>query len=186
MNTTISNRMEWPGGSVFCVDQSTSDTEGEFVSFELTIAPGLPSPPPHLHPRSSDVFEMISGELDIMIGEKWRTLRPGEEVSVPAGTPHTVRNSFGAPVTVREIHRPALHMETYVRHMHELMRARGISRPRDPRLAIVFAMATLQYPDTLILGRARERALARVLAGIGHALHWDTVTPPRYGGPTEP
>jgi mannose-6-phosphate isomerase-like protein (cupin superfamily) len=178
VNTATPDRMEWPGGSVFVVDRSATETEGESVSFELTIAPGLPSPPPHLHPRSSDLFQMVDGQLEIMSNGVWRTLAPGDELLVPAGTPHTVRNSSGVPVTVREIHRPALRMEAYVQSMYALTRALGIHRARDPRLAIVFAVVTVSYPDTLILARAGERALARVLAMLGRALGWDELARP--------
>jgi len=70
-------------------------------------------------------------------------------------------------VRVRNVHRPAARFEDYIEHMHRLTRARGIKRPRDPRIPTYLSMLMLEYADTLAPGRARERVGLNALATLG-------------------
>lgn len=168
------DRFELPDGSVFELRRSAADTGGEFVEATATLAPGTFTPPPHVHPRSADRFEVVDGRFDILIHGRWRTLGPGEGMSVPAGTLHTIRNSSEAPVTVNNVHRPAVRFEDFLEHLHRLSRQRGIANPRDPRVRVLFAMLMLEYPDTVAFGRLRERVGARALATVGRAIGMST------------
>jgi hypothetical protein len=77
---------------------------------------GLASSTPHIHPRLTEKYEVLAGSLDVLIGSEWRTLTAGEAASVPPGTVHTFR--VGAdPVRVRNVHRPALDFEPYIKRL---------------------------------------------------------------------
>ena len=47
---------------------------------------------------------MVSGTLDVCVGGEWRKLATGESVTVPAGTPHTLRNESEAEVKLVNVH----------------------------------------------------------------------------------
>lgn len=168
------DQLQMPDGTTFVVERSASETDGAFVELLVTIAPGQYSPPPHVHPRSVDEFEVLEGGLEVMIEGRWTTLQSAQGATIPAGTLHTVRNATDAPVKMRVTHRPAVRFETYIEHMHALANARGIRSGRDPRVPILFSMLMLQYSDTLVVARLRERVATRALAAIGRAMRLST------------
>lgn len=55
------------------------------------LRPDAPAPPPHYHP-TPETFRAVEGELTLLLDDSPRTLTPGEEVTVPADTPHAFRN----------------------------------------------------------------------------------------------
>jgi integrase len=93
---------------------------------------------------------------------------------VRPATLHTFKNRCGAAVRVRNVHRPPARFEDYIEHIHRLTRARGISSAKDPRLPVYLSMLMLEYPDTLALGRARERVGLNALATLGRLLRLRT------------
>jgi hypothetical protein len=104
-----------------------------------------------------------------MDGE-WRTLAPGESVSVPVGALHTFRNRSGGVVRVRNWHRPAMRFEEFIERTCQTLRAAGVTRKRDPRAFLYLSMVMLEFEDTLVPGRRRERIPMRALASIARLL----------------
>ncbi len=167
-------RFEMPDGSVYVITKAARDTRGERTEMEFTLPPRNVSPPPHVHPRQFDEFEVLEGTLELMQDGRWRSYGEGEAVSVPPGTLHTFRNRSDAPVRAKGVHRPAVRFEEYLEHIHRLMSARGITSGKDPRVAIYLSMLTLEYDDTVLSSRLRERVLLRALAAVGRLLRMDT------------
>jgi quercetin dioxygenase-like cupin family protein len=168
------DRFEMPDGSVYEVTRSTADAGGEFVEMIFTFPPGSFAPPPHTHPGLVEEYEVIEGELDVMVDGSWRTLSAGESASVPPDTSHTFKNRSGALVRARNVHRPPARFEDYIEHNNRLLAARGVTSAKSPRLPIYLSMVMLEYPDTLVPSRARERIGMRALARLGRLLGMST------------
>jgi mannose-6-phosphate isomerase-like protein (cupin superfamily) len=168
------DRFEMPDGSVYEVTASAADSGGEFVEMQFTLPQGSVSPPPHVHRDLTEDYRVIEGSFDVMSGDAWTTLGPGESASIPPATLHTFKNRSAAPVRVRNVHRPAARFEDYIEHIHRLTRVRGIKRPRDPRIPIYVSMLMLEYADTLAPGRARERIGLQALGALGRLLRLRT------------
>jgi len=164
------DRFEMPDGSVYAVTSAASDTGGEFVGMEFTLPPGSIPPPAHVHPGPVEEYEVIEGELDVMVAGQWRTLKAGESASVPVGALHTFKNRSGESVRVRNVHRPAARFEDYIEHICKLMRARGITSTKNLRVPVYLSMVMLEYPETLAPGRRRERIVINALARVGRLL----------------
>ena len=124
------DRFEMVDGSVYEVTTAAADSGGEFVEMLFTLPPGSVSPPPHIHAGLTEEYEVIEGAFEVMSGGSWSTLRPGQSASIPPATLHTFKNRSGAPVRVRNVHRPPARFEDYIEHIHQLMRARGSEAPR--------------------------------------------------------
>lgn len=75
---------------------------------------------------------------------------------------------------MRNVHQPANRFDEFVAHADRLMRARKLTKIKDLRVPILFSMLTLEYPDTLIPGRRRDRAATRAFASIGRLLGMHT------------
>jgi mannose-6-phosphate isomerase-like protein (cupin superfamily) len=84
------------------------ETGGEFSMLEASLAPGVPGPPPHIHTDGlEEIWYVLDGELDFMVGD--RTIRAGRDAFayVPAGAVHTFANPGDAPARWLGIFRPA-------------------------------------------------------------------------------
>ena len=113
---------------------------------------------------------MLEGRFDVVVEGSWRTLGPGERVAVPVGALHTFRNRSGLPVRVRNWHRPAMRFEEFIERTCHTLQSAGVTRKRDPRIAVYLSMVMLDFDETLAPGRARERLAMRALASIGRML----------------
>ena len=164
------DRFEMVDGSVYEVVKPAAETRGEYVEMIFHQPPGSVPPPPHVHSRLVEEYEVLEGSFDVMIDGDWTTLGPGESASVPQGVLHTFRNRSGSMVRVRNFHRPAARFDQYIEHIYGLLRARGVKRKSDPRVPVYLAMVMLEYPDTLEPARKRERLGIKALAGLGRIL----------------
>jgi quercetin dioxygenase-like cupin family protein len=167
-------RYAMPDGSVYEITVSAAETAGERMEMISTLPPRNVSPPPHVHPRQFNEFEVLEGTAEVMVDGRWRTSRKGETVIVPPGTLHAFRNRSEGAVRLRDVHRPALRFEDYLEHIHRLLTARGVKSRRDPRIAVYLSMLTLEYPDIVLSTRLHERALLKTLATIGRLLGMST------------
>ena len=128
-------------------------------------------PPPHIHRHQVESYEVIDGTLDVVVEGEWRTLGPGESVSVPVAALHTFRNRSGVRLFgAAQLHRPAMQFEEFIARMSGTLRAAGVTRKRDPRVPLYLSMVMLDYDDTLYPGRRRERIPMRILARLARLL----------------
>ena len=164
------DRFDMPEGSSYIVRTPTAATAGEYVEMEFVLPHGCVPPPPHVHPEQIESYEVIDGEFEVMVDGQWQTLRPGESASVPQGTMHTFRNRSGGTVRVRNWHRPAKRFEEFIERMHSSLGQAGVKRSRDPRLFICLSAVILEYPETLVPARSRDRLPMELLALAGRLL----------------
>jgi mannose-6-phosphate isomerase-like protein (cupin superfamily) len=167
---TADERFEMPDGSVYIVRRPAADSDGAFVEMEFVLPSGCVPPPPHVHPHQVEDYEVLAGRFDVVVEGRWRTLAPGDSVSVPLGALHTFRNRSGETVRVRNWHRPAMRFEEFIERTCRTLQAAGVKRKRDPRVALYLSMVMLDFDDTLVPGRARERLPMRALASIARML----------------
>jgi quercetin dioxygenase-like cupin family protein len=77
----------WLFGTRLIVLASHADTAGRYDFLENVLPPGAQIPP-HRHTRYSEQLYVVEGELTARAGERKVVLRHGENVFIPAGTPH--------------------------------------------------------------------------------------------------
>src|SRR5262249_13132597 len=102
-------------------------------------------------------------------------------LTVPAATPHTIRNLHPEEVRAVNVHAPALDFPLFMAHLHELVH-RGKVRslpPRDPRSMIYLSMLFNAHGQSLASVKPPQR-LMRLLASVGRRLGYELpVTAPR-------
>jgi quercetin dioxygenase-like cupin family protein len=167
---TAGEQFKMPDGSTYIVARTAAQTGGESVEMEFVLPSGCVPPPPHVHPAQVEEYEVLEGALDVVVDGEWRTLGPGQSVSVPVGALHTFRNRSGRMVRVRNWHRPAMRFEDFIESTCHTLRAAGITRSRDPRALLYLSMVMLDFEDTLAPGRLRERLPMRMMARIARML----------------
>ena len=66
------------------------DTGGVVSVVESLDVPGG-GPPPHIHQREDETFQILEGEYEFMVGGKTILAKPGTTLFAPRGIPHAYR-----------------------------------------------------------------------------------------------
>lgn len=153
------------------------DPETDPWRVTMIFASGFAGPPVHVHPHQEESYEVLSGVLDVFIDGRWRELGAGESLTVPAGTPHTIRNLHAQELRAVNVHAPALGFPGYMAGLHELVhtgRVRALP-PKDPRSAIYLSMLFTAHARTLVSVKPPQ-GLMRILAFVGRRLGYELPT----------
>ena len=87
------------------------DSTPERVVVEIAYDGNGVKPPTHLHPSQEERFEVLEGEINVLLDGERRTLREGDTLLVPAGTVHQMWAE--QPARQRWETRPALATERF-------------------------------------------------------------------------
>ncbi len=155
----------WPDGSVYRITRSSEETRGSELAMEWELPAGGWAPQPHVHPDLTEEYEVLEGSFEILVGREWRTLREGESASVPPGAVHTFRVGAG-PVRVRNVHRPALDFEPYIKKLCRTANERALNDLSGFRSLLYIAILVKQYPRHSRAPGRLLNAAVRPLAGV--------------------
>jgi quercetin dioxygenase-like cupin family protein len=164
------DRFQMPDGSAYVVTRPSAETDGAYVEMEFVLPSGCVPPPPHVHPHQVEEYTVLEGSFEVLVDGAWSTLGAGESASVPREALHTFRNRSGAVVRVRNRHRPAMRFEEFIERMSRALRTAGITRKRDPRIYMCLSKVMLEFDETLVPARRRERIPMQALARLGDLL----------------
>lgn len=155
------------------ITRSTADTSGELFEATNWVDAGMPGPPVHVHPTAEESYEVVEGTLEVFLNGEWSSVGAGETATVPAGAPHSLRVPSDGPVTIVNIHQPALKFEAFFRDMHRLIHEGKIKQlpPKDPRSAIYAAMLFGKYPDEIRAVKP-PNGVFKALALVGRMLRF--------------
>lgn len=71
-------------------------TGGVLTSNRSFMPAGSAGAPPHFHRGAAELFYVLDGRLDVLLGEELLTLAARDLLVVPAGTPHAFAPAGGA------------------------------------------------------------------------------------------
>src|ERR687889_197176 len=91
--------------------QTSRDTDGELLEFELELTPDGHVPGAHVHPAQEERFHVLSGTMKFRRGWRRVVAEAGETVVVPAGRVHRFENAGDDVARCRVEVEPALDME---------------------------------------------------------------------------
>ncbi|WP_406076804.1 cupin domain-containing protein [Micromonospora sp. NBC_00858] len=63
-------------------------TGGALTSNRTLLKHGTDGAPPHLHTHSGELFFVLDGALEMLVGDELHTLHKGDVLFVPPNTPH--------------------------------------------------------------------------------------------------
>jgi hypothetical protein len=123
-----------------------------------------------VHEDLVETYEVLDGSLEMLDGQEWRPLGPGESFAIPKGRRHSFRNTSGAAVVARNTHAPHNGFEEFIRRYAAWTHEMGGMEPRSPKAAIQGARLWVDYP---LMGNVTDQPMKTafpVLAKIGHLL----------------
>ncbi len=156
------------------VVQVPAEPASEPLDIEFVLEAKRRGPPRHLHPRQSDEFTVIEGNLRVFDGQSWRNLGAEERLAIPAGTVHTFRNAGKEPVRFLNRHVPAHSFGDHLEQFHLLARLGKLDSLVHPRALLHLALLFSSYPaDIRAPSRVRTAALkagASIARRLGYSL----------------
>jgi mannose-6-phosphate isomerase-like protein (cupin superfamily) len=162
----VSERLEWPEGAIWVIEQSPANAATDPVVIEMRLPDGATAPPPHFHPDGqTETYEVLEGSFEVQRGGSWQEVRAGETASVESGTVHTFRNESGALCVLRNTHQPAHSFERYARRLHAFISERGTERV-TPVVVLGVARLWSEHSDTLRPGPLPLRLAFPALAAV--------------------
>ena len=104
-----------PLGMKFTVLKSGNETNGQSLDLHWLLLPGcnMQDPLVHTHPHAIETYEILEGEMEFFVKDRWIPAKKGDKLTVPKGIAHTFRNPGDKEVLVYNTHQPALQMEAY-------------------------------------------------------------------------
>ncbi len=141
---------------------------------------------PHVHTGQEERFEVIAGEICVVLGRRTHLLRAGDRISVPVGVAHRQVPSGSGESHVRVTVSPAGRTEEFLRRLARLSGEGAFTRAGLPR-PVAGAHLILDFADTghatvppLPVQRSLARgilALARLWREYEFVDEWDVAAP---------
>jgi len=75
---------------------TAADTGGAYILSEQTVPPGM-GVPPHVHTKEDEVFFVLEGEIEFVVGDKVIVGKPGDVLHAPRGVVHGYKGAGATP-----------------------------------------------------------------------------------------
>ncbi|MER6998413.1 cupin domain-containing protein [Streptomyces sp. NPDC000410] len=115
--------------SVMTLLADSDTTGGSLTSYRSTFAKGAVGAPAHFHTRASEMFYVIGGALEVLVGEELTVLEAGDFLLVPPNTAHAFAAAPGAEADVLFVFTPGMARFDYLRLLGRVMR--GEASPQE-------------------------------------------------------
>jgi mannose-6-phosphate isomerase-like protein (cupin superfamily) len=161
-----------PLGMKFTVLQTADDTGGKSLDLHWELLPGcnMKDPLIHIHPHAIETYEILEGEMEFFVKDKWIRAKKGDQLTVPIGVKHAFRNPSGKIVRVFNTHQPALKMENYFEDVCKVLDKVTENRTKEFRMNMksMLYMGVLmeEYREEIIAKNPPDMAI-RILGSLG-------------------
>lgn len=95
-------------GDIYEFLETAKDTNGQRVTIKMTLKSKGKLVPDHYHALQEEQFEVLSGDLTILLDGKTQVLSKGKKLTLPINKPHNHYNTNNEPVVFIQSVTPAL------------------------------------------------------------------------------
>jgi mannose-6-phosphate isomerase-like protein (cupin superfamily) len=167
-----------PVGMKFTVLQASTDTQGKSLDLHWELLPGcnMKDPLIHTHPNAIETYEILEGEMEFFVKDKWISAKKGNKLTVPKGIKHAFRNPAQHIVTVFNTHQPALKMENYFEDVCKVLDKLTDNRQKDFKMnlkAMLYMGVLMNHYRNDIIAKNPPDAAIKILGYIGKLLRLD-------------
>lgn len=125
--------------------ETAKDTKGKRVTLKATIKSKGRLVPKHYHVFQDETFEVIAGQLTILLDGQTSTLSAGEKVTLPKNIPHNHYNNEAIAVTYIHTVTPALDFDFLIENLAGLA---ADGKNKNGKYGLVQELVTLKYLDS--------------------------------------
>ncbi len=148
---------------------ATCEDGSQMLVCDIATAAGAPGPPEHLHPSSSELFEVQQGAITVEVDGVLHSLQSGQSLTVQAGMAHKFASDPELDGRTRVTFDVPGRIEDQLVTFSELARAGRLSpdgRPSMQQVAVTFSQLTRDTRAT-VAPWAAQRVLFFLLAPVG-------------------
>ncbi|NUW30987.1 cupin domain-containing protein [Nonomuraea sp. SMC257] len=109
--------VELPEGGAFTLLADASDTAGALGANRLALGRGRDGARPHYHALSTELFYVLDGAMEFLLGEETLTVTRGALVVVPPRMPHAFRAAPDAEADLLAVLTPGVDRFGYFRRL---------------------------------------------------------------------
>ncbi|GII96490.1 cupin domain-containing protein [Sinosporangium siamense] len=106
-----------PAGGAFTLLADASGTAGALGANRLTLRAGRDGAKPHYHAFSTELFYVLDGVMEFLVGEEVATVSEGGLVVVPPRVPHAFGATPGADAELLSVLTPGVERFGYFRQL---------------------------------------------------------------------
>jgi glyoxylate utilization-related uncharacterized protein len=140
------------------------DASSERVVVEIAYDGNGLKPPTHLHPKQEERFEVLEGEINVLLDGERRALRQGDTLTIPPGTPH--RMWADEPARQRWETRPAQKTARFFETLWGMQQdGRLEGDPRKAKLQMALTMRHFRH-EIHVVGLPRAQRMALPLLAV--------------------
>jgi quercetin dioxygenase-like cupin family protein len=140
--------------------ETAKDTNGERVTMKATIKSKGQLVPNHFHVYQDETFEVISGNLTVLLEGVTHVLSAGEKITLPKNIAHNHFNNENKPVSYIHIVSPALDFDYLIENLVGLA---SDGKSKNGKFGLVQELVSLKYLDS-------KSYLANIPVGIQNIL----------------
>jgi len=117
----------WGPGDLYTLLITGEETNNTLFQFEAIVPKGG-GPPAHVHSKEDETFYIVSGSLEILLGDKRYHAKRGDFVYIPRGTVHQFKN-VGGDVAVQLVTFVPSGMDRFFREVFPEAKDRSAAPP---------------------------------------------------------
>jgi len=161
-----------PVGMKFTVLQASADTGGKSLDLHWDLLPkcNMKDPLVHTHPHAIETYEVLEGEMEFFIKDKWLLAKKGDKLTVSKGVTHAFRNPTDKIVTVYNTHQPALKMENYFEDVCKVLDKLTNNRTKGFKMnlkTMLYMSVLMNNYRSEIIAKSPPDAAIKVLGFVG-------------------
>ncbi len=132
-------------GDSYGVIETAKDTNGERVTVKTMLKSKGQVVPKHFHVLQDETFEVISGQLTVLLEGKTHRISAGKKITLPKNIPHNHYNDENSPVTYLHSVTPALDFDYLIEYLVGLA---ADGKSKNGKYGLVQELVTLKYLDS--------------------------------------
>ena len=117
----------WGPGDLYSLLATGDETNNAFFQFEAVVPQGG-GPPAHVHSKEAETFYIVSGSLEILLGDAIYQAKAGDFVYIPRGTVHSFKN-VGSDKAVQLVTFVPSGMEKFFKEVFPAVKDRNVAPP---------------------------------------------------------
>ena len=176
---TIENPLS---GERITFEKTGAETAGQYLAGKILLAAKGIGPPEHVHPKIEEQFRVVSGTLSARVAGREQTFGPGEQFTVPPGTPHRWWNETSEPVVIEFRVSPALPLDRFLENVFAMVQL-GYSDSRGLPGPLRMSRALPRFWDVLYLASPPlpiQKATMAILGVVARILGYPSEYPYPY------
>lgn len=132
-------------GDIYEFLETAKDTNGQRVTIKMTLKSKGELVPNHYHALQEEHFEVLSGNLTMLLDGKTQVLTQGEKMTLPKNKPHNHYNANNEPVVFVQSVTPALDFDYLLENIIGLTID---GKMPNGKAGLIQELVTLKYLDS--------------------------------------